>query len=84
MIIIICSETAMLQGLALLMTDYAMEGVNVTMFGNNLAMLTYKVTDHGKFAGQTIPPTPFYVGSAYLRRTGRWVNVYTQMTVAKQ
>jgi hypothetical protein len=66
------------------LTDYAMEGVNVTMFGNNLAMLTYKVTDHGKFAGQTIPPTPHYVGSAYLRRTGRWVNVYTQMTVAKQ
>jgi hypothetical protein len=34
-------------------------------------------------AGQTIPPTPFYVGSAYLRRTGRWVNVNTQMTAAR-
>jgi len=50
------------------LTDYAMEGVNVTMFRNNMAMLTYKVTHHGKFAGQTIRPTPFYVGSAYLRR----------------
>jgi hypothetical protein len=65
-------------------TDYAMEGVNVTMFGNNLAMLTYKVTHHGKFAGHTIPSTPFFVGSAYVRRTGRWVNVYTQMTAANQ
>ena len=37
------------------LTDYAMEGVNVTMFRNNMAMLTYKVTHHGKFAGQTIP-----------------------------
>jgi hypothetical protein len=53
------------------LTDYAMEGVNVTMFGNNLTVLTYNVTHHGKFAGQTIPPTPYYVGSAYLRRTGR-------------
>jgi Domain of unknown function (DUF4440) len=50
------------------LTDYAMEGVNVTMLRNNMAMLTYKVTHHGKFAGQTISPTPFYVGSAYLRR----------------
>jgi hypothetical protein len=66
------------------LTDYALESVNVTMFENNLAMLTYKVTHHGKFAGQTIPETPFYVGSAYLRRTGQWVNVYTQMTAAKQ
>ena len=66
------------------LTDYTLEGVNVTMFGDSLAMLTYKVIHHGKFAGQTIPETPFYVGSAYLRRTGRWVNVYTQMTAAKQ
>ena len=66
------------------LTDYAMDGINVTMFDNNTAMLTYKVIHHGKFAGHAIPPTPFYVGSAYLRRTGRWVNVYTQMTVARQ
>jgi Domain of unknown function (DUF4440) len=66
------------------LTDYSMEGVNVTMFANNMAMLTYKVTHQGKFAGQTIPSTPFYVGSAYLRRTGGWVNVYTQMTAARQ
>jgi Domain of unknown function (DUF4440) len=55
------------------LTDYAMEGAKVTLFSNNVAMLTYKVVHHGKFAGQTIPPTPFYVGSEYLRRAGRWV-----------
>jgi hypothetical protein len=66
------------------LTDYAMEGAKVTLFSNNVAMLTYKVVSHGKFAGQTIPPTPFYVGSEYLRRAGRWVNVFTQMTTAKQ
>src|SRR5262252_10709847 len=55
------------------LTDYAMEEAKVTLFSSNLAMLTYKVTSHGKFAGQSIPPTPFYVGSEYLRRAGRWV-----------
>jgi Domain of unknown function (DUF4440) len=66
------------------LTDYAMDDIKVTMFNNNVAMLTYKVIHHGKFAGQTIPPTPFYVGSEYLRRAGHWVNVFTQMTSAKQ
>jgi hypothetical protein len=66
------------------LTDYAMEDVKVTMFNNNAAMLTYKVILHGKHAGHAIPPTPSYIGSEYLRRGGRWVNVFTQTTAAKQ
>lgn len=66
------------------LTDYAMEGVKVTTFNNNVAMLTYKVILRGKHAGHGIPPTPSYIGSEYLRRGGHWVNVFTQTTAAKQ
>jgi len=66
------------------LTDYAMEGVKVTTFNNNTAMLTYKVILRGKYAGHAIPPTPSYIGSEYLRRGGHWVNVFTQTTAAKQ
>jgi Domain of unknown function (DUF4440) len=66
------------------LTDYAMEGVKVTTFNNNTAMLTYKVILRGNYAGHAIPPTPSYIGSEYLRRGGHWVNVFTQTTVAKQ
>jgi Domain of unknown function (DUF4440) len=66
------------------LTDYAMEGVKVTTFNNNVAMLTYKVILRGKNGGHAIPPTPSYIGSEYLRRGGHWVNVFTQTTAAKQ
>jgi Domain of unknown function (DUF4440) len=66
------------------LTDYAMEGVKVTTFNNNVAMLTYKVILRGKHGGHAIPPTPSYIGSEYLRRGGHWVNVFTQTTAAKQ
>jgi hypothetical protein len=61
-----------------------MEGVKVTTFNNNVAMLTYKVILRGKNGGHAIPPTPSYIGSEYLRRGGHWVNVFTQTTAAKQ
>ena len=64
------------------LTDYAMEGVKVTTFNNNTAMLTYKVIPRGKHAGHAT--TPSYIGSEYLRRGGHWVNVFTQTTAAKQ
>ena len=66
------------------LTDYAMEGVKVTAFNNNVAMLSYKVILCGKNGGHAIPPTPSYIGSEYLRRGGHWVNVFTQTTAAKQ
>jgi|SRR5579862_9486336 len=66
------------------LTDYAMDDVKVTMFNGNTAMLTYKVILHGKFGNQAIPPTPSYVSSEYIRHGGRWWNVFTQSTGAKQ
>jgi hypothetical protein len=63
--------------------DYAMEDVKVTMFSKDVALLTYKVTEKGTFRGSALPPTPSYVSSEYIRRGGKWVNVFTQTTGAK-
>ena len=63
--------------------DYAMEDVKVTMFSQDVALLTYKVTEKGTFRGAALPPTPSYVSSQYIRRGGKWVNVFTQTTEAK-
>lgn len=82
---VVLGRTAFLKYVAALdLTDYAMEDVKVTMFNGSTAMLTYKVTLHGKFGNQAIPPTPSYVSSEYIRRGGHWWNVFTQTTGAKQ
>ena len=51
--------------------------------GQDVALLTYKVTEKGTFRGAALPPTPSYVSSEYIRRGGKWVNVFTQTTGAK-
>lgn len=63
--------------------DYAMDDVKVTRFSKDVALLTYKVTLRGTFRGQALPSTPSYVSSEYVRRGGRWVNVFTQTTGAE-
>jgi hypothetical protein len=63
--------------------DYALADVQVMMVRKDIALLTYKVTQRGAFRGQALPATPSYVSSEWVRRGGRWVNVFTQMTEAK-
>jgi Domain of unknown function (DUF4440) len=64
------------------LTDYAMEDVKVTFFNPDVALVTYKVTEKGSFKGEQLPSKPYYVGSGYLKRTGKWLNIYTQTTLA--
>jgi len=65
------------------LTNYAMEDVKVTLFNAEVALVTYKVTEKGSFKGEQLPSKPYYVGSGYLKRTGKWVNIYTQTTLAR-
>ena len=73
----------MLGALNVDLTDYAMEDVKVTLFNADVALVTYKVTEKGSFKGEQLPSKPYYVGSGYLKRTGKWVNIYTQTTLAR-
>jgi hypothetical protein len=65
------------------LTGYTMEDVMVTFFNPDVALVTYKATEKGTFKGEQLPSKPFYVGSGYVKRGGKWVNVYTQTTSAR-
>jgi len=65
------------------LAEYTMEDVKVVMFSRDVALLAYKVTLKGSFKGETLPSKPFYIGSEYAKRAGKWINVFTQSTLAK-
>jgi hypothetical protein len=65
------------------LADYSMEDIKVVMFSRDVALLAYKVTLKGSFKGEALPSKPFYIGSEYLKRAGKWINVFTQSTLAK-
>ena len=65
------------------LADYSMEDIKVVMFSRDAGLLAYKVTLKGSFKGETLPSKPFYVGSAYVKRAGKWINVFAQSTLAK-
>lgn len=65
------------------LAGYTMQEVKVTAFGPGVAFVTYSVTEQGSFQGQAIPAKPFYVGSGYVKRGGKWVNFFTQETPSR-
>jgi hypothetical protein len=65
------------------LAGYAMQDVKVTPFGPGLAFVTYSVTEQGSFGGQPIPAKPYYVGSGYVKRSGKWVNFFSQETQSR-
>ncbi len=65
------------------LTDYSLEESKVVMLSKDVALLTYKATEKGSSKGQDLPSKPFYMSSAYVKRGGKWVNVFFQETLAK-
>ncbi len=60
--------------------DYTMEDAKVTMLSPDVALLAYKATLKGTYEGQDLGSKPYYYGSVYARRGGRWLAVFTQET----
>jgi hypothetical protein len=65
------------------LADFTMQEVRVTAFAPGVAFVTYKVTEQGRFQGEAMPAKPFYVGSGYVKRGGKWVNFFTQSTLSR-
>ena len=65
------------------LAGYTMEEVKVTAFAPGVAFVTYKVTGEGRFQGEPIPAKPFYIGSGYVKRAGKWMNFFTQSTLSR-
>ncbi len=67
----------------LVLTDYAMSDVKLTMLAKDVALLTYKATETGTFKGQPLSPKPFYFGTLYMNRHGKWLAVFLQETLSE-
>ncbi len=61
--------------------DYSLDSFEMRMLGSEAAILTYheaqETTCHGKAV-----PSPCWVSSLYMKREGRWLNVFYQQTQA--
>lgn len=65
------------------LADYSMEDIKVVIFSKDVALLAYAVTLKGSFKGEALPSKPSYISSEYLKRGGKWINVFTQSTLAR-
>lgn len=65
------------------LTGYVMHDSKVAFLGNDTALVTYRATITGKFKGQPYPENN-YVSSLWVRRGGKWVEVYYQETAAEK
>jgi len=65
------------------LAGFTLQEVKVTAFAPGVAFVTYKVTEQGRFQGEPIPAKPFYIGSGYVKRGGKWANFFTQSTLSR-
>jgi len=62
--------------------DYKWEGLRVVHFTPDVTLLAYKATQKASWRGQPIP-TPTWISSLWIKRNGKWLNVFYQETKAE-
>ena len=80
----IADKTTVVTGVAsaaCVVRSYSVEGFKVAMLDAHTALLTYKARQDTLCAGKLVP-SPVWVSSLYLKRDGRWLNVFYQQTPA--
>ncbi|MEK6282873.1 MAG: DUF4440 domain-containing protein [Acidobacteriota bacterium] len=65
-------------------TDATFSGWRLLPIDKNAVLLIYSLTLKGKFKGEDIPPGPYWVGSAWVNRDGKWQAIYYQETLEKR
>jgi hypothetical protein len=61
--------------------DYALDDIKLVKATKNVAVLTYKLTQHGTYKGEAIP-AKVYATSVWAKRGDKWVAVLHQETPA--
>jgi hypothetical protein len=59
--------------------DYAVDHFELTMFASDTALLTYHAAQDTTCSGKPVP-SPAWVSSLYVKRNGKWLNVFYQQT----
>ena len=62
--------------------DYAISNFELTVFGPETALLTYRA-DQDTVCGKAKVPTPVWASSLFVKRDGRWVNALYVHTPAQ-
>lgn len=63
--------------------DYSLDSFALRMLGREAAILTYHETQETTCHGIAVP-SPCWVSSLYMKRDGRWLNVFYQQTQARK
>lgn len=64
--------------------SYKLNDVNMVLFNNDAAILTFKITYESVVGGKTTQNENVQASSGYARRKGKWVNVFYQETPGKK
>jgi hypothetical protein len=67
----------------LTLDEYKWEGLRVVHLSPEATLLVYKATQKANFGGQPVP-TPTWVSSLWIKRSGKWLNALVQETKAEQ
>ena len=63
--------------------SYSTDDFKVVMFDKNTAMITYKATQDFACHGKQDPPN-VWISSLYVKRGGKWLNAFFQLTPINQ
>jgi hypothetical protein len=63
-------------------SSYEVEDIRLLRLAPETALLTYRLRLKGSFKGNEFPPNPILVSSTWVRRSGQWLSVYRQLTLA--
>jgi hypothetical protein len=78
----VSSKTMVVKGVAsgvCHVKSYALDHFELRMLAADTALLTYHETQDTECAGQAVP-SPCWISSLYMRRDGRWLNIFYQQT----
>lgn len=67
----------------LVITDYTLSNIKVMMIDKDSALITYTAAAKGTFKGQVVPEALSYTSSIWTKRSGKWIAVYHQETMAR-
>ncbi len=62
---------------------YSLDSFELRMLGSEAAVLTYHEAQEATCHGRAVP-SPCWVSSLYMKRDGRWLNVFYQQTQARK
>jgi hypothetical protein len=78
------SKAQVLQNVAAFkLTDYSMEGMEFRRLSEDSGLISYKISEKGISHGKEFSAQA-YVSSIWAKRSGKWVCVFSQETVARQ